>query len=67
MLTQGTAHITGTTLATPKERSTVTALMTEGESAISDAPLHRPEAAGALLLGLFLALSPKEPKERDRR
>jgi hypothetical protein len=65
MLTRETTEVIGTSMASPEELETVTALMAEEESAISDAPIYRPEAAGALLLGLLL--SPKEPKERDRR
>ncbi|WP_441250592.1 hypothetical protein [Kitasatospora sp. McL0602] len=47
--------------ATTPELAAVAALISEEESAVSDAPLFRPEAVGALLLGLLL--SPKEPKE----
>ncbi|KDN87861.1 hypothetical protein [Kitasatospora cheerisanensis] len=46
------------------EIGAVKALMTEDESAVSDAPLYRPEAAGLLLLLGLVLLSPKEPKEK---
>ncbi|MFJ8439882.1 hypothetical protein [Kitasatospora griseola] len=48
---------------TTPELGAVRALMTEDESAISDAPLYRPEAGGLLLLLGLVLLSPKEPKE----
>ncbi|AEW92629.1 MULTISPECIES: hypothetical protein [Streptomycetaceae] len=67
MLTQETVEFLGTTTATDQEMGTAIALMTEEESVISDAPVCRPEATGALLLGLLISCSPKEPKERDRR
>ncbi|MEU1126085.1 hypothetical protein ABZ371_21605 [Streptomyces sp. NPDC005899] len=50
-----------TLTATPTDTTALGALMVEPEAAISDAPLHTPEAAGFLLA--LLLLSPKEPKE----
>jgi hypothetical protein len=62
MLTHAT---TGTTLspAAPAERHAVTDLMTVHEAPVSDSPVWAPEAAGLLLLGLALLLSPREPKK----
>jgi len=50
--------------ATTTELGVVKALMTEDESAYSDAPLYCPEAGGGLLLLGLLLISPSEPKEK---
>jgi hypothetical protein len=55
------------TTATPEEQSALGMLMAEPETSLSDAPLHTPSAAGALLLGLLLILSPATPKEPKRK
>jgi hypothetical protein len=49
--------------ATPEARLALEKLMVEPETPLSDAPLYTPSAAGVLLLGLLLALSPETPKE----
>ncbi|GAA1166424.1 hypothetical protein F4556_001283 [Kitasatospora gansuensis] len=49
--------------ATPAERAVLAGLLTEGEAAVSAAPVHQPEAIGLLLL--LLLLSPKPPKDRS--
>ncbi|MGV9279674.1 hypothetical protein [Streptomyces sp. NPDC003730] len=46
-----------------RERAVVTALITEPEAPVSDAPAYAPQCLGALLLMLSPKL-PKEPKER---
>lgn len=54
-------------VATPEEQLALCSLMAEPESTVSDAPLYSPQAAGLLLLGLLLLLSPpvpEEPKEK---
>ncbi|MFD7643387.1 hypothetical protein ACFV4P_22345 [Kitasatospora sp. NPDC059795] len=53
------------TTVTTTELGVVKALMTEGESTVSGAPLYQPEAAGLLLLLGLLLLSPKEPEEEE--
>ena len=55
------------TTATSQQQSALGTLMAEPEAPLSDAPLHTPSAAGALLLGLLLALSPAAPKEPKRK
>ncbi|MFC1415480.1 hypothetical protein [Streptacidiphilus cavernicola] len=64
MLTQELLHTGEATLATPAERSAMTALMVETEAPVSDAPLYAPEDVGGGLLLLGLLLSPKPPKDR---
>ncbi|MFJ9517430.1 hypothetical protein ACIRPK_04030 [Kitasatospora sp. NPDC101801] len=49
--------------ATAAERAALAGLLAEGEATVSAAPVHRPEAAGLLLL--LLLLSPKPPKDRS--
>jgi hypothetical protein len=61
MFMQETALAGLTGRVTSEELAAATALMSEGEAAISDGPVSCPQA-GALLLSLLL-LSPKEPKE----
>jgi len=61
MFMQETALAGFTGHVTSEELAAATALMSEGEAAISDGPVSSPQAAG-LLLNLLL-LSPKEPKE----
>ncbi|WP_309112464.1 hypothetical protein [Saccharothrix sp.] len=52
-------------IATTEQRTALTALMAPPETAVSDAPLHEPQAAGGLLLGLLISPpTPKEPKDR---
>ncbi|MEU4805805.1 hypothetical protein [Actinosynnema sp. NPDC023587] len=50
-------------VAAPTDIAELSTLMVESESAVADPPLPEPNAAGALLLGLLLALSPGTPKE----
>jgi hypothetical protein len=50
-------------VAAPEDQAVLSALMAEPEAVLSDAPLYTPQAAGALLLGLLLILSPATPKE----
>lgn len=67
MLTQELLHTVAETRVTPAEAGAVTALMTESEAPISDAPLYAPEDVGVGLLLLGLLLSPKPPKpSKDR-
>jgi hypothetical protein len=63
MFIQETAPAGFTGRVASEELAAATALMTEGEAAISDGPMSCPQAAGALLLASLLLLSPKEPKE----
>ncbi|XVV03076.1 hypothetical protein ACQPW3_37985 [Actinosynnema sp. CA-248983] len=52
-------------VANAEQRTALTSLMAPPETAVSDAPLHEPHAAGALLLGLLISPpTPKEPKDR---
>ncbi|NEA45295.1 hypothetical protein [Streptomyces sp. SID10815] len=55
-------NTTATPVASSAEEVAVTALLTEGEAAVSDAPLFHPPANQVILL----LLSPKAPKEKDR-
>ncbi len=66
MLAQHTTPTTSAPLAAEAELGAITALMTEDEAVVSDAPTYRPEAAALLLVGLALLLSPKQPKEKGR-
>ena len=50
-------------LASPGDLARLSTLVAEPESELSDPPLPVPNAAGVLLLGLLLALSPGTPKE----
>ncbi|GGT62613.1 hypothetical protein [Streptomyces purpureus] len=49
-------------VASQTEETALTALLTEGEAPVSDAPQHCPPAASLILI----LLSPKEPKETGR-
>lgn len=50
-------------VATPAEMSTLDALMAEPETAVSDAPLHAPNALALLLLAAAALLSPRTPRD----
>ncbi len=56
-------HTLTRTVATPADVEQLSTLVAEPESALADPPLATPNAAGALLLGLALLLSPATPKE----
>lgn len=61
MIIQETAPTRFTGRITSRELTAATALMIEGETAISGGPIFCPEASGILLSLLLTA--PKEPKE----
>jgi hypothetical protein len=50
-------------VAAPADIAKLNTLVAEPETALADPPLATPNAAGALLLGLLLALSPGTPKD----
>ncbi|MEV8438557.1 hypothetical protein AB0425_14360 [Actinosynnema sp. NPDC051121] len=54
-------HTLSRTVATPADIEQLSALVAEPESALTDPPLHVPNAAGVLLA--LLVLSPGTPKE----
>ncbi|UQX04605.1 hypothetical protein [Streptomyces sp. RerS4] len=50
-------------VASPAEEAALTALLTEGEASVSDAPQFSPASAISLLL-IVAAKEPKEPKKK---
>jgi hypothetical protein len=59
-------HTLTRTVATPADVEQLGTLVAAPESALADPPLPVPNAAGVLLLGLLLALSPGTPKEPSK-
>jgi hypothetical protein len=55
----------GGLIASVAERAAVAELMTPSESLVGRPPRYLPRSAGALLLGLLLALSPDEPDDDE--
>lgn len=56
-------HTLDRTVAAPADLATLSTLVAEPESVVSDPPLPAPNAAAILLLGLAALLSPATPKE----
>jgi len=61
-----TVHTLTRTVATPADVERLGSLVAAPESPLADPPLPVPNAAGVLLLGLLLALSPGTPKEPSK-
>ena len=55
----------GGLVASVAERAAVAELMTPSESLVGRPPRYLPRSAGALLLGLLIALSPNEPDDDE--